>query len=115
MSEDSLLMNGDEIPGPVWIDRCRHVPSTYVGSFVTYNKGSEGKYDLYVYFGDLEAAENQNTCIRYGNHGWEYLSPGPLYQLVQLANHGGGMDAYKAAFELLRKKGRIAWIRKEGK
>lgn len=101
-------MNEDEIPGPVWKDHCNHRKEEYVGSFVTYSKGVELKHDLYV-FEDFDLIE-QHTCIRCGNEPQEYSSPGPLYQLIEIAaRNQGHLDEYNAAVSMLKEKGKITW------
>ena len=60
-------------------DHCEHGEDAYVGSFTHMNN----TYDVYTYTpeGHGYGVEETHACIRYGNEGHEYLSPGPLSNL----------------------------------
>ena len=72
-------------------DRCRHGEDSYVGSFVHMNE----TYDVYTYEGQVP--KGTHACIRYGNEGHEYMSPGPLKNL----NYGPSDSVYSKARELI--------------
>ena len=92
-----------EISGPVWTDHCEHPVESYVCSFeIWYSAEESAKCDLYVYPDDFEG---QHVCIREGDEGHQYRSPGGLFNVLRSSNNG----LYKAVAELLVKKGYIKW------
>ena len=96
-----------EIEGPVWDNGCGHKDDEYVGSFIIVGSlGDQEKYDLYVYTD--KASGNAHGCLRYGNEGHEYLSPGCVTRMFQ----NTALPSYRAACEMLRNEGRFGWTKK---
>lgn len=91
-----------EIP-KAWDDRCNHPGESYVGSFECLGE----KYDLYIF--DCPSL-GQSVCIRFGNDDPDYCSPGNLCSFIQ--NCSCGIEYYRDALELLKKRGFICWKRK---
>jgi hypothetical protein len=84
------------IPGPVFTNHCTH--DGYVASFEC-----EGEpHDLYVFD---SGGGGQSTCIRWGNEGDEYYSPGGVENLITFCN----MKPYVVAINILKHKGEIVW------
>jgi len=100
-----LDLENDRIAGPVWPERCGH--GGYVCSF-EYRPTIDrvDKYDLYVF----DQPSGQEVCLRYGEEGHEYCSPGPIHQVCSLTNID---DKYRRVIALLLKYGKIKWERKE--
>jgi hypothetical protein len=102
------------IPGPVWKNQCNHPDTAYVGSFRIYAKGSRfGDYDLYVF----DEIGNQGVCIREGNEGNEYCSPGEpidmvrhIYAYNMTEKCITASPVYLAATEMLMSLGSFSWI-----
>jgi hypothetical protein len=93
-----------------WKDQCNHPADSYVGSFelTTGDEGTDGKYDVYMYPHRIDYLSGLDVCIRYGDEGREYISPGELYGFVKRADDlGSKMSNYKAAADLIREKGRF--------
>ena len=87
---------------PEYKDHCGHTEGSYIGSF----KDCRDKwYDIYVYDTRLND-ESQDVCIRYGNEGHEYISPGSLLTVIQCRNS----DIYDNALEIILKKGKISFV-----
>ena len=103
-----LDLDNGQIAGPVWTDHCGH--GGYVCSFEhrpTIDRVD--KYDLYVF--DLPVTfqkSRQEICLRFGEEGHEYCSPGPIHQVCSLTDID---DKYRRAVNLLRKFGTIKWER----
>jgi len=96
-----------KINGPVWDNKCDHAAEEYVGSFVVVRSpGDEEKYDLYVYTDKVSG--NAHGCLRYGNEGHEYLSPGCVTHMFQNTD----LLSYRGACEMLRNEGRFGWTKK---
>lgn len=101
------------ILGPVWQDACEHGVDCYVCSFQVLKHDTKEikKYDLYVFPNDYYGNE---VCIRYGNEGHEYISPGGLAQfLMSAALHRGVLPEYSAAADILRERGKMTWEPRE--
>lgn len=89
---------------------CQHKDEHYVGSF-THEELVLGStmpriefLDVYVF----PQREGHTVCIRYGDEGSEYYSPGPLYQFIQTASLPGHV-MYKDALQLILAKGTIKY------
>ena len=109
-----------EIPGPVWPERCGH--GGYVGSFewdlvckpTPEEPGSRRevineKCDLYVWRSkgvekDIPAFWME-CCIRHGGDDDQYYSPGGLLGLMMCREH----EPYDSAFKMLMAKGAFLW------
>jgi len=97
-----------------WIDGndvgCQHLHQYYVGSFVHEELvlGSTmprvEKLDIYVF----PQSGGDTVCIRYGDEGHQYYSPGSLIQFIQTASLPGH-TMYKDALQLIRTKGKIRY------
>lgn len=101
-----IVMLG-EIPGPVWKDECKHKEGTYLCSFdlleTFHGVTQNNKYDVYIF--DLGSIGfRDHICIRYGNEGSEYYSPGSLLEMFSSAHM---MPPYLAASRLVMRLGHI--------
>ena len=98
-----LDFENGRIAGPVWREACGH--GGYVCSFEhrpTIDRVD--KYDLYVF----EQPGRQEVCLRFGDDGHEYCSPGPIQQVCTLAE----IDSkYRRVVALLLRYGAIKWER----
>ena len=89
---------------------CQHKNEHYVGSFaheefaIGSTKCRREVLDVYVF----PQTAGDTVCIRYGNEGSEYYSPGPLYQFIQTAGQHHH-DMYAAALKLILEKGTIKY------
>lgn len=97
------------IDGPVWTDGCEHGADTYVCSFQCIKHGwnhPPEKYDLYVfphkYYG-------QEVCIRFGNSGEQYASPGGLTEFLGWRRCRPLSEEYAAADQILSSMGMATW------
>lgn len=94
-------------------DACNHGTDCYVGSFTFLDRWVDDgkaayksiKYDVYVYVSGGE----QEVCLRFGDDGPEYLSPGPLYLFLRSSVSD---ELYEKAVALLVRAGRITWQRR---
>jgi hypothetical protein len=103
-----------EVKGPIFEDDCGHPEGSYVGSFVMTewdqdDRPHRERYDLYVF---PHPTRGQSVCMRYGNEGYQYLSPGPLYSLIQGTEL---MESYQVALGMLLYYGQIRWTRGGGR
>ena len=93
---------------PSWKDGCNHEKSAYVGTYeaiIARNDHPERlTYDLYIY----EDRRGLSTCIRYGNEPHEYLSPGPLMNVIKYSAQD---EIYAGAVECMLKHGKITYTR----
>lgn len=94
------------IPGPIWPNGCSH--GGYVVSFTSWNGTVEERIDLYV-FQPNEASiyPGQSVCMRFGEDGGDYYSPGNVQNLISGAR--AGMESYRHALEILESRGQIVW------
>ena len=103
-----------EVAGPHWPDVCGH--GGYVGTVWPFvGVGIRQIIDVYVFddkFKEGMTIPAQTLCLRYGEEGCEYYSPG---EVSDLAQHAPRMEAYAAALSLLRSRGHIVWMPKEPK
>lgn len=106
---------------PFWTDGCEHHKSEYVCSFreQSWFNSEEHKrvvstrrFDLYVF----KDRNEQHICLRYGNEGCEYCSPGDVVEFMQ---RQGGKDvsmfgdAYAATAWILRRFGKLEFTWRE--
>ena len=95
---------------PHWECHCGHPEGSYVGSILSINHALKEEWlDVYVYIGALG---NQDVCIRFGNEGSEYHSPGSILNVIRYGkelNH----KPYDLALHLIRKHGQILFVRNE--
>ncbi|KKN09792.1 hypothetical protein LCGC14_1043000 [marine sediment metagenome] len=108
-----------EVEGPLFVDDCKHGKDCYVGTVeVVHRRGAElARYDVYVFDDRILGPE---VCLRFGDEGGEYVSPGRVADFVKTAGchwAEGYQTEYTAALELLMARGQIGWQRlpaKEG-
>jgi hypothetical protein len=93
---------------PYWKDSCEHGPENYVCSFTTLDHiGKKVEhFDLYLF---AESFYGTEVCIRYGNEGHEYISPGGLLQFIRTAGQHTFSSAYRKAAEILIDRGCAFW------
>lgn len=102
------------IKGPVWKNECHHPPKSYIGSFRVFSRGSKfEEYDLYIF----DDPGRQGVCIRAGDDGPDYMSPGePVNVIKRMVALSGAEDklvlcpVYAAAAEMLLKLGVFKWV-----
>lgn len=91
-----------EVMNPYWTDHCEHCKDgrgIYVGSF-SIGSGEESQYDVYLY---QDGIIGDSVCIRYGEEGHEYISPGSLEQVRETVfNHF--IPSYSMAYALIMNK-----------
>jgi hypothetical protein len=85
-----------------WKNECNHKQDEYIGSILCEHDEIGGKIWLDVY---IFGADSQ-VCIRYGNEGSHYYSPGILLDFITRASI---MPFYVYAFELMKAKGTITF------
>lgn len=80
---------------PHWFDCCDHNrPNDRFLGTIHYE---DITYDVYVYQDNaLGRMPDMHVCLRYGNEGREYLSPGPVDQFLFRAHLIGGTYALAA-------------------
>lgn len=89
---------------------CQHKDESYVGSFVFEDlelgctKLRMEKLDVYVF----PQTAGDTVCIRYGNEGSHYYSPGTLPQFIQSAGREV-YSLYADALKLILEKGTIKY------
>lgn len=97
-----------------WQDQCNHPAHTYVGSddCVVMGVGLFGKIDVYVYppRGAEAGVDGHHCCIRFGDDGGDYYSPGTLAALLK---HAHAMTPYASAVEIIEKYGHVIYQPKE--
>jgi len=93
---------------PHWTDHCRHPEGSYLGSILSFNNGKEEWLDIYVYE-DRLSHEGLSVCIRYGNEGSDYYSPGSILNVIRHSGRGDRPSDY--ALHIMRKKGVITYVR----
>jgi len=106
---------------PRWVDVCNHDKSTYLCSFACYNfkkgKSVEELYDFYLFKDRLRFA-SQSVCLRYGNEGHEYISPGSLLDFIKTASRVNTYsNPYFLGLKILETYGDVIWeqLDKSGK
>lgn len=77
---------------PYWIDKCGHRKDDYVGTFA-FREANWQIYDVYLY----QAFNSIHVCLRFGNTGEDYESPGPIASL----NEQNSPDHYRIAYSLI--------------
>jgi len=96
--------------GPKWTDHCNHPEGTYLCSFqytvLTGGSPDHEFVDMYVYPDTKWAGSTQSVCLRVGNEGDEYHSPGAIYNVIELAITE---DVYGLALDALRYYGKLNW------
>ena len=81
---------------PKFEDHCLHGTESYVGSLTDED---EAVYDVYVYESDIYGPPGEpHVCLRYGDEGADYLSPGPLSDVKRL---GLKSRLYFMAYEMV--------------
>lgn len=111
----------DVVDGPIYTDSCEHGPECYVCSIREFrhphNKETEaGKYTYYDLYLFPQKHYGMEVCIRYGNEGSEYISPGSLMEFLAHANttyHFTARDVYYLAAQIIRNKGTCIWTPRE--
>jgi hypothetical protein len=98
--------------GPVWVDACNHEEGSYITSFEIYNFKAQkmDRYDLYLF---KDNYHGQEVCIRYGNEGNEYISPGGLINF--LGHQHDSYEPYQTACRILIHYGFVTWQVREKK
>jgi hypothetical protein len=100
------------IDGPVWQDGCDHGSEAYIASYevVPSLDADIKKYDLYLF---LQPDLGQEVCIRYGNEGGHYISPGLLINFLQTTIWGEATKQhspeYFNALQILKEIGTFEW------
>jgi len=90
---------------PEFHDHCNHVQGSYVGSITDL----EGKwYDIYVYKSEINK-DSQDVCIRYGDEGSQYISPGSILNVISCLRADN--EIYELAIHIILKHGTIEFIR----
>jgi|ADurb_Ile_03_Slu_FD_contig_121_144313_length_3908_multi_3_in_0_out_0_7 hypothetical protein len=84
---------------------CNHAPDEFVGTLeLVETRVEDGKKKLVVAFYDVFVCQSKTDghfiCIRYGNEGPEYLSPGTICSLLLSSG-----ELYRRAAGLIMKKG----------
>lgn len=78
---------------PRFVDACGHGIDTFIGTFKVFGGEDSIKYyDLYVFPSDLHGME---VCIRYGNEGYEYISPGSIMEFCRIGGNGNRHKVYE--------------------
>jgi hypothetical protein len=104
-------------PGPIWADACNHGKECYVCSFETFHRSHDKaskevfltQADLYVFPHKWYGHE---VCIRTGNEGSDYISPGGLGEFLRHSNspyHTTHRDEYDIAAQILIAFGTMTW------
>lgn len=96
------------IVGPVWENGCEHGDDEYVCSFECADHPTKTvkKFDLYLFQDDLHGVE---VCIRYGNKGHEYASPGDVGSFLMSAASWPQNQEYRIAAMILKECGLFDW------
>jgi len=86
---------------PQFKDHCNHPDNSYIGSI----QDVDGNWlDIYVY---KDATMKETTvCIRFGDEGQEYYSPGNIVNVIT-----SKFNPYFLAMCVINKKGRITYER----
>jgi hypothetical protein len=96
-----------KLPGMYWHNHCDHKPGEYVGSIEFYSTPHElNFYDIYIF---NHERLGQEVCIRYGDEGCEYISPGRLCDFYTTSRM---LPNYQVVVEFLNEKGQLKWERK---
>jgi len=82
----------------LWVDGCNHGEECYVGT--------TDCYDVYIF---TEERHGQKVCIRYGDDGHQYISPGRLSDFYRASDM---MPDYQQVRQLLDRVGQLKWERK---
>lgn len=90
---------------PKYKDICKHGRKCFVDTVRTYEDGKVQEFDVYVY---TNVHGGTDVCIRWGNKGHEYYSPGTLANVFMTHN----MPPYRAAAEVIREAFNIILVRK---
>jgi hypothetical protein len=108
ISDQHAYRSHYEVAGPHWLEACGH--GGYVGTIwpIDSRLDANGKrvtfrqiLDVYVF----DQSCGQSLCLRYGDQGHEYISPGPLVEFIQ-------RNSYPDVVKLLMAKGKITWTPK---
>lgn len=94
---------------PFWPDECDHGIEHFVCSFtiIDHTHAKVRHFDLYLFPSKFYG---QEVCLRYGNNGGDYCSPGSLLNFVNSAGiHWNTMHEYEAASKILRSLGKATW------
>ena len=83
---------------PKFTDHCEHGEE----AFVTTISEDGQEYDIYRYTGDSYGPRETHVCLRYGEEGFEYLSPGPLRYVRRMAECSA---LYRRALEIVEAHG----------
>lgn len=92
------------VDGPVWQDGCRHDKGSYVASFEVWERKTLQTFDLYVF----DERGESSVCLRYGNEGGEYISPGDVGQFCRTSFQVSATE-YRRAYEILQHLGTFHW------
>lgn len=80
-------------------DRCEHPDESFIGSIeYWYGVGKVGKADIYVF---EDTYGHQDVCIRTGDEGGDYISPGTVLDVMIAASKHPDLVAYRAAAALI--------------
>ncbi len=108
---------------PYWTDACQHEGDAYVCSFrIVLGLDPEtkrrvevnNKYDLYLFHN----SRGLELCIRYGNEGGDYISPGEVTEFLLRPENAStynntrtfiAQDEYAFVTILLRKYGQLSF------
>jgi hypothetical protein len=87
---------------PKFLDRCEHGIEYFVGS-TTLMKSAKNqmRVDVYAFPSSLYGTA---ICIRYGNEGSKYISPGGIVDFIK-------SNSYKDVLLLLEEKGKFIYIK----
>lgn len=88
-------------------EHCHHTPHEYMGSFHIETNGRSEFYDVYL-TSRYPSVEGMSTCLRYGNDGPEYLTPGHPHNMVQFAEK---LPAYAESLKLILGKCCAAFLK----
>jgi hypothetical protein len=89
---------------PYWPDLCRHTRPNdrFLGTFNLY----DGVYDVFVYQDNALSSSkpDMHVCIRYGDKGDQYISPGNVKDFVdRFVGEAGAPEAYQLALPFIQK------------
>jgi hypothetical protein len=96
----------EEVAGPKFHNGCGHWDSEYIGTVKTLRTDGlqpMGLVDVYVHEGDIGRAI-AHVCIRYGDEGGEYCSPGTVLDFLASAARNERIAYYPEVAALLLEK-----------
>lgn len=92
---------------PVYTNHCNHADHEFIGTIEAHQPSPNRTFKLYDVYVYAEGYHGHEVCIRYGNEGYQYMSPGPIHYLAKM-----GSPVHKKALELICEKGRFIYERR---